>query len=127
MDEALDREINEALGGLSLEDLLDQAAPPPAALDQGGPVEPGQVRRGTVVMVDSQAVLVELGGKDQGAVLAEQFDELPAVGDEIELAVVRYDADEDLWVLSREGAIERATWEDLSVGQTVEAFVEGSN
>ncbi len=127
IDEALEREIDEALGGLSLENLLDQAAPPPEALDRGGEVEPGQIRRGTVVMVDSQVLLVELGGKDQGAVMVEQFEELPAVGDEIELAVVRYDADEDLWVLSREGAIERATWEDLSVGQTVEAFVEGSN
>ncbi len=125
LDEALQREIDEALGGRSIEELLDEAAP--ARARGAGPVAPGQVRTGTVVAVDSQGVLVELGGKDQGVVPLEQFEEAPAVGAQVELEVSRYDPSEDLWVLSREGAVERATWEDLEEGQLVEAYVEKAN
>ncbi len=127
LNDALQREIDEALGGQSLEDLLDETVPPPRAVDEQGDVRPGQVRRGTVVSADNQFLLVELGGKDQGMVVSDQFEELPAVGDVVELSVVRYDGDEDLWVLSRQGAVERATWEDLEVGQIVEAFAEKAN
>lgn len=126
LDESLQREIEEALGGRSIEELLDEAAP--AGPRRGAPeVAPGQVRPGRVVAVDSQGVLVELGGKDQGVVALEQFEEAPEVGSEIELAVTRYDASEDLWVLSRRGAVERATWDDLAEGQIVEAYVDKSN
>ena len=76
---------------------------------------------------DRQAVLMQMGPKDQGYVSLEQFDKAPEAGDILQLEVVRYDDDEDMWVLSREGAVERATWEDLKVGQIVEAFVERSN
>ena len=124
-DDALQREIDEALGGRSIEELLDEAAP--ARVRGGGEVAPGQVRLGRVVAVDSQGVLVELGGKDQGVAPLEQFDEPPAVGSEIELAVTRFDPAEDLWVLSRQGAVERATWEDIEEGRIVEAFVDKSN
>jgi len=126
-DEALQREIDEALGGRSIEELLDEATAPSARLKGGGEVAPGQVRPARIVAVDSQGILVELGQKDQGVVAPEQFDEPPVVGTEVELAVVRYDSKEDLWILSRQGAVEHATWEDLREGQIVEAFVDQSN
>jgi len=126
-DEALQREIDEALGGRSIEELLDEATAPSTRLKGGGEVAPGQVRPARIVAVDSQGILVELGQKDQGVVAPEQFDEPPVVGTEVELAVVRYDSKEDLWILSRQGAVEHATWEDLREGQIVEAFVDQSN
>jgi len=128
LDADLQREIDEALGGRSIEELLDETG----ALSSGGTrgdveVAEGHVVPARVVGMDSQMVLFELGRKDQGYVPVEQFDEPPAIGSRMDLAVVRYDKREDMWVLSREGAVERATWEDLSEGQIVEAFVESSN
>ncbi len=130
LDESLQREINEALGGGSIEELYGESdLPMPSAtpLDGQGEVRPDQVRRGRVIDVDSRAALVDLGGKDQGLVPLEQFEEEPAVGDELELMVIRYNRSDDLWVLSREGAVERTSWDSLHEGQIVEAFVEKTN
>ena len=119
---------SEALGGRSIDELLDEAdglpAPPTRA---GGPLDSGAIARCRVVAVDRDVVLVEMGGKDQGYVPLVQFEKSPSPGDLIQLEIVRYDRAEDMWVLSREGAVERATWEDLKEGQIVEAFVEGLN
>ncbi|MDY7010421.1 MAG: S1 RNA-binding domain-containing protein [Planctomycetota bacterium] len=130
LDEALQREIDQALGDKSIEELFDETLlpmPPAGAIDGGGEVAPGQVRRGLVIDVDAQGVLVELGGKDQGIVPLEQFEEEPSVGDTLELEVARYNRNDDLWVLSRQGAVERASWENIQEGQIVEAFVEKTN
>jgi small subunit ribosomal protein S1 len=128
VDDALDREIQDALGGKSLEDLLDETAPAPqrAAAD-GGPIEPGQIRPAIVVSIDRDMVMVHMGGKDQGMVPLNQFTEPPAVGAQLTLSVARYDRAEDLWVLSLQGAIEHASWDSLQQGQIVEAMVEGLN
>ncbi|MCD4699941.1 MAG: S1 RNA-binding domain-containing protein, partial [Phycisphaerae bacterium] len=130
LDDALQREIDQALGEKSIEELFDETLlpmPPAGAIDGEGEVAPGQVRRGLVIDVDGQGVLVELGGKDQGIVPLEQFEEEPSVGDELELAVARYNRNDDLWVLSRQGAVERASWDNIQEGQIVEALVEKTN
>jgi small subunit ribosomal protein S1 len=127
LDENLQREIDEALGDQSVEELLAQKLPPAKADEAGEAPQRGQVRHARVVSIDRQAVLVELGGKDQGMVPLSQFANPPETGDVIELQVVRYDRDEDLWVLSRQGAVEQATWDELEVGTIVDAFVEKSN
>ena len=128
MDESLQREIDEALGGKSVEDLLNEAdAVPHPRRRRARPIEPGDIVPCRVAALDRQSALVELGGKDQGYVPLEQFDSPLQPGDILQLEVVRYDRQEDLWVLSRKGAVERATWEDLQVGQVVEAFVEKAN
>ncbi len=130
IDDALQREIDEALGDKNLEEIFDESTLPSLsaeAMDGEGEVAPGQVRRGLVVDVDPQGVLVELGGKDQGVVALEQFAEEPVVGEKIELQVVRYNRNDDLWVLSRAGAVEKSSWDSLAEGQLVEAFVEKTN
>ena len=129
LDEALQREIDEALGGKSMEDLLEETEKIPRLREPGAErVGPGQLRKGRVASVDARlGVLVDLGGKDTGLVLLEQFEEEPHVGDTIEVEIVRFDATEDLWVLSCEGALQRANWESLAEGSLVECFVEGTN
>ena len=130
IDDALQREIDEALGDQNIEEIFDESTLPSlsaGAMDGEGEVAPGQVRRGLVVDVDPQGVLVELGGKDQGVVALEQFEEEPVVGEKIELEVVRYNRNDDLWVLSRQGAVEKSSWDSLKEGQLVEAFVEKTN
>jgi len=130
LDESLQREIEEALGGKSIEDLLDEGtgARTEAARGPGrGPVQPGDIVPCRVVAIDRDTVLVEMGGKDQGMLPLEQFEQDPAPGEVFQLEVVRYDRNEDLWVVSRAGAVERATWDDLAEGTVVEAFVDRAN
>ena len=129
LDEALQREIDEALGGRSIEDVLAETVPT-RTTPRGparGPIQPGDIVPCRVVAIDRDAVLVEMGGKDQGMVALEQFEQDPTPGDVFQLEVVRFDRNEDLWVVSRAGAVERATWDDLAEGTIVEAFVDRAN
>jgi len=124
-DEELERELAEALGGMNLESLMEADAllHAPAAAEAEG------VRRGRVIAVQDGEVFVDLGGKSQGVLSAEQLadEKLPAVGDVIEVTIEGYDRSEGLLLLSRRGAIQAATWRTLSEGQLVEGRVTGHN
>jgi len=54
-------------------------------------------------------------------------DQLPKVGEQLEVVVDRYEPNEQLFLCSRPGAIQKAEWELLEVGQTVEVRVTGTN
>ena len=127
LDPALQRELDEALGEMSLEDLLDEEQASQASREAAAPG--GGLRRGTVIAVHGEDIFVDMGGPNEGVVPAEQFkdDPLPEVGDVIEVVVERLDADEGLLILSRQGAVKAAAWETLEVGQVVEARVTGHN
>src|SRR5688572_9717576 len=133
VDSALDREIDEALGDMAIEDLYGfdkpETAPQPAAADTGGAGRKG-VRRGKIISIGKDDVFVDFGGKSQGVVSALQVlvDEPPQVGQEMDFHVERYDAREGLLVLSRKGATAtNVSWETLEVGQIVEGTVTGTN
>lgn len=81
-----------------------------------------------VVSVGASDVFVEFGPKELGVVDVTQFkDAPPAVGDSIEVAVQRFDAAESLYICALPGAVQKADWEMLEVGQVVEARVSGVN
>jgi len=127
-DDDLQREIDEALGARSIEDMLDESIPLPTPAPRGGrEISPGDIVPCRVIDVDRDVVLVDMGGKDQGMASLAQFEEDPQRGDILQLEVVRYNRNEDLWEVSRQGAVERATWDDLTEGTLVEAFVEKTN
>src|SRR5688572_1428834 len=118
-DSALDREIEAALSGMSVEDLYDKAD----ATDKPAPAEASNraMRKGRVVSIGKDDVFVDLGGKSQGIASLVQFEELPKVGDEIEFAVDRYDPREGLVILKLKGAkASNVSWETLELGQIVE-------
>ena len=99
----LDREVAAALGGLSIEQLMEQSAaakvPMPAA-PAGGPrmdparpvrggrpsprrihedhINPDNIKHGKVTAIRAGNVFVDLGGKSQGMCPLEQFDQTPA-------------------------------------------------
>jgi small subunit ribosomal protein S1 len=126
-DSRLDREVEDALAGVSLDDLYGFDKPQPR--QEEGSQQKG-VRIGRVVSVDERKgeVFVDFGGKSQGIVPLMQFDEIPSVGTEMEFNVDRYDAREGLLILSRKGAAAaNVTWENLEVGQIVEGTVTGVN
>ena len=126
-DAELEREIESALGGMSIEDL--EAARTPAK--SSGP-RGRQVRQGTIIRVHSGDVFVEFGPRSQGVCPLAQFlstgdKQPPVVGSERAFVVERFDPFEGLSILSLEGAIQKADWGTLEVGQIVEARCTGMN
>ena len=124
-DDELEREIQEALGDMSLADLVD--------LESGKqPGERGQdkgIRRGRVVAIHGDDIFMDVGGRSEGVLPAAQFKDepLPKVGDIINVTIEGYDDENGLVLLSREGAVRAAAWETLEEGQLVEARVTGHN
>lgn len=152
--EQLDREIAEALGDHSVEELVEQSTQPEAASEQTGETQAqnaeagaqaeaaatGQtaasseqavhhdMRRGRISAIRGDDVFVDLtGDKMQGIVPLTQFDRQPRVGSIMDFVVDRIDEGQGLVFLSREGAVSRATWEQLQRGANVEARVIASN
>ncbi len=120
-ESALDKEVDAALSGLSLDELYKKDH---AAAADGG----NGTRRGKIISIGKDDVFVDFGGKSQGIASALQFEAEPKVGEEFEFTVERYDAREGLLILTRKGAVASdVSWENLDVGQVVEAAVTGSN
>ncbi|MEM8835805.1 MAG: S1 RNA-binding domain-containing protein [Planctomycetota bacterium] len=86
-------------------------------------------RKGTVVSVGPEDVFVEFGPKELGVVPRSQYneDDLPTVGEELEVVIERFEANEALFICSRPGAVQKADWELLQPGQVVQAQVTGTN
>jgi small subunit ribosomal protein S1 len=127
LDDELEREIQEALGDMSLSDLVDLEA---GSKPRGGGKGKGKgVRQGKVVAINGDDIFMDVGGRSEGLLPADQFrdEPLPKVGDIVEVTIVGYDGENGLVLLSRQGAVQAATWETLEEGQIVEARVTGHN
>ena len=128
LDSALEKEINDALGGMSIEALYDQdRRPPKTAASADAPAAKG-TRRGKVIAVNKDDVFVDFGSKSQGVVPFAQFEIEPKIGDEMDFHVERYDPAEGLLILNLKGAkATNVNWDTLEVGQIVDGTVTGSN
>src|SRR5262245_7976986 len=80
-DTALDKELEAALGDLSLENLYGFDKPKTDA-PREQPSGKG-MRRGRIVSIGKDEVFVDLGGKNQGIASLTQFDQVPTVGEEM--------------------------------------------
>ena len=128
IDPDLEKEINDALGDLSIDALIEGRAKKPA--DPAAPPPTKGIRRGKIVRIDlpKNEILVDFGGKDQGVCPLTHFTVEPTVGQEVDFQVVRRDAKEDIIILSLPGAkATQVSWESLEVGQIVDANVTGVN
>lgn len=120
-DPKLDAEIDQALGDLSIDQLYEQQAPASQQPEQKGS------RIGRVVRIGRDEVYLDFGGKAQGLAPLEQFNTI-RVGDEVEVDVERYDPAEGMLICNKKGAVRQdVSWENLEVGQIVEATVSGVN
>lgn len=131
LDPDLQRELDEALGDMSLEQIIASEQVGDKDAKGNAPRGTGKgVRKGHVVAVQGENIFVDMGGKSQGVLSASQFDEntpYPNVGDVIEVTIEGYNNAEGLLVLSRQGAVMAAAWETLDEGQIVDARVTGHN
>src|SRR5687768_16558112 len=126
-DSALDKQLDAALEGVSMDDLYAFDKPKAADPTVAGATQKGS-RRGRIVSISKDDVFVDVGGKSQGICSILQFDEEPKVGQEMEFDVDRYEGSEGLLILTRRGAkATNISWENLNVGQIVEGTVTGVN
>ena len=120
----LEKELEDALGGQSLDSLIDAEA----AASLVGELELDTRVQATVVKVLREDVLFDLGGKNQGIVSLRQFKENPEVGAKLELNVIRLNAEDGLYDLSLPGAsVSIANWDDVQEGTVIEVTISGVN
>ncbi|NKD86121.1 30S ribosomal protein S1 [Haematospirillum jordaniae] len=107
----------------SFEDLLDESLSAERGIE-------GTVLRGTVLRVDGDFALVDVGLKSEGRIALKEFSrageevELKA-GDQIDVFVERYEDRDGLIVLSRDKARREEAWNDLEKTFTASQRVEG--
>lgn len=84
-------------------------------------------RKGKVVTVGPTDIFIEFGPKELGIVPRIQFpeDQLPVKDQELEVVVDKFEASESIYLCSRPGSVQKADWEMLEAGQTIEARVTG--
>jgi len=119
----LEEEFQAALGDAPVDDLL-------SAGESAGreTIEPDSRHTGRVVAVQRDDVFLELGGREQGCLPLAQLEKPPAVGDQIEVVVGRFNAEDGLYeVRVPEAAVDVDDWADIEEGMVVEARVTGHN
>ncbi|TVQ52176.1 MAG: S1 RNA-binding domain-containing protein [Phycisphaerales bacterium] len=133
LDSKLEAEIEAALGDMSLDDMMDvsdtKRAAPAAAHKSGGGAGGSQREEKTGLIVDirGKEVYVEFGPKSQGICPLDHFSEPPKPGTKENFLVDRYDKNEGMLILTKPGSVQKAEWESLEIGQTVEARCTGVN
>ena len=118
----IDREVAEAMSAMAPGDLTELSGGV-----GGGEVAAGTELIGTVTGVTDDDVFVQFGVKSQGVLPRSQFGkkEVLDVGRRVDVVVERFDADSGLVIVSRKGALQRATWTNLTKGMIVEGKVTG--
>jgi small subunit ribosomal protein S1 len=121
---SMEAELDRAMAGVSFDELMSGT--------QGGPVEgvlePESRHRVRVAALHRDDVFVEFGGRAQGCIPVRSFETPPQVGDEIEVIVQRYHAEEGLYDLSLPGAaVDLGNWDEVREGMLVDAQVTGHN
>jgi small subunit ribosomal protein S1 len=126
LDADLEREIQEALGDMRVEDMVPDR--PTGGRAAAAPRnERSNVRTGTVVRVHDGEVFIEFDPKRQGVCPVAQFEQPPAPGERFEFVEERFDPFEQLWVVRRPGATHKGDLDSLSAGMIVEARCVGMN
>ena len=125
-DDQIEKELEEAMGEVSLDDLVDQSM----AKDPELKSISSDLIRGRVSSINGDDVFIELSradGRNTGVVPGQQFERAPQIGAVMEFAIQRWDEAQGFYVLAREGAASGANWDQMHKGSTIEARVTGTN
>ena len=89
----------------------------------------GSIVRGRVVEIRSTEVIVDIGYKSEGAIPADEFEDLASVkaGDEIEVLLEKLEDEEGIVVLSRNKAEQKKNWEKRKKKQLLEKVNKNPN
>lgn len=120
----LEQELQDALGGASIDDLMGgPSAGSPAAV-----MELESRHKGTVVRIHNDNIFFSLDGRNEGVASMRQFDKPPEVGAQLDVVVKSYHSDDGIYELAIPGAsVSVEDWSDLVEGSIVEGRVTGSN
>lgn len=88
-------------------------------------VESDQIVIGRVVAITDKEVVVDIGFKSDGVVAKNEFAEVPAVGDEIDVYVDRLEDRRGQLTLSRAKAIDKRRWMIVDEAMESGAVIEG--
>ena len=122
----LQAELDAELAAADVEAMLGGPAGMP---DRREPLAEGARVQAQVLKIHDDAVFVNLGGPDEGAIPFEQFEEEePTPGQSIEVMVRGFNREDGLYILTLPGrAVEVSDWADIEEGSVVEATVTGHN
>ncbi len=122
----LERELAEALGDTSLEDIVQGEA----AAAAGTQLEARGEVRGRIVAIHNDDVFIELGQRNQGVLSLRQLPEgaVPVVGAELQVVIGSLNAEDGLYQCSLPGGpVIVEDWSQLTEGTVVEATITGHN
>jgi ribosomal protein S1 len=121
----LERQLAEAMGDASLDEILGAAeaeSPMPALL------EPESRVRAPVIRIHGDHVFFSLGGRHEGVTSLRQFPEPPSLGTDMDVVIKSYNTDDGLYELIIPGVSSHVEdWSDLTEGALVEARITGAN
>lgn len=118
----LDAEIEAALGGISMDDVVSQTEAADDAL------EPGSRVKGVITKLHGDNAFLSLKGRFEGIVPLAQFKKAPVEGDLVEIVVKGQSDDDGLYEVSVPGAaVAVGDWSELEQGMVIEARITGSN
>ncbi|MBI3833684.1 MAG: S1 RNA-binding domain-containing protein [Planctomycetes bacterium] len=121
--EEIDREVAMAMEELDPAGLGSSRNGSPAVEN----LAPGVELVGTISGLTDSDIFVQFGVKSQGVMPRTQFGkkEPLSVGRRVDCVVEKYDEESGLLMVSRKGAVQRATWTNLTVGMIVEGRATG--
>ena len=124
-DQQEDSELAEALEGADLDHLMIGEK---NAGRVGVALEIGNRYQARVIKVHNANVFVSLGGPNEGVVPLLQFLDMPTEGQQIDVMIRSFNAEEGLYELGLPGeAVTANDWADLEEGAVVEAKIESAN
>ncbi len=87
----------------------------------------GSIVKGHILEVRPREFLVDIGYKSEGTIPAAEFDDPSevAVGDEVEVLLVRLENDEGMVILSKEKAAYRQNWDKINKVFQNEGIIKG--
>ena len=124
LEDDLESDFQAALEGVAIDDLLvgSLSAKAEATIDPGARVE------GTVVSVGPDTAFVDLGGRRQGALKLAGIEDVPNVGDVLQLSVGSFNEEDGLYDLAPANrAVSVEDWSQLEAGMIIEARVAAAN
>ncbi|WP_223788600.1 30S ribosomal protein S1 [Marinicella meishanensis] len=86
---------------------------------------PGTIVKGTVVDIENNYVVVDAGLKSEGVIDIQEFGGEVEIGDEVEVALEKYENGFGETVLSREKAKRMLVWDQLQIAMDTDQIVIG--
>lgn len=124
LGEDLEAELESALGGGSIDQLMSQDAAATAGTDI---LPKGTKLRARVIKIHGDSVFADIKQPAEGVLPLRQFGEKPpGIGEFVDAVVLRYDEGEGLYELGLpEKAVDAGDWDSIEEGMVVEAYVTG--